>query len=752
MRFRGGSGGYGMKAVRKHINRISDYIYDSSVDIKERTFMVVSCSVLVALFLAVPFGIIMREPVSATISTIVGAVFFSVYVIWAFKRNKIEQAKTVISLILVFVFLPAMLFTNGGVHGGAPIWLLLGTIYIAMILEGRMKIFMLICETVVLITTWIVSYLFPSLTTEYSRGGNYFDTFAGLLVVSGVVYAIISFQNNLYRKEEERKNVQRLFAQTAMALVNAIDKKDRYTHGHSARVAEYSRKIAEAAGKSPRECEEIYYVALLHDVGKIGIPEQIINKEGRLTDSEFDTINQHPSMGAQILQSITEYPYLSIGALYHHERYDGNGYPHKLKGNDIPEVARIISVADAYDAMTSNRSYREPIPQQKVREEYIKCAGTQFDPEFAAIMVHLIDSDIKYKMREKNPVGEPTIDDMLVVNEHRDDVSRGIHITPFMSTIGIKVHSDNNTAHHKPRPSMILFDSLDERYHDEEREITDLNYYEFCEIFLDGEVVNAGARNTRTKITPNPSSPLSPGRYLIDAVKVKDHALIKITTSDKTIEVTVALPDSSRYLYIGFTGEHCRITDMTITKSDVRTAPEDIPRIAEEISYIKGPAGDIPNLQVDGYRTESTRGIEICDGLKITFHSQSLPTARLVWHCPSFAIFSSDNALVNGENYSEFALVRVDGEIWKPKDTAVNKSDIKRADLYAWDEWKKFNKKGYDCTVTFSRDGNKITCHTENAGISITNETEITVDVDKVYVALSGDQCALTNIRISKPE
>ena len=178
---------------------------------------------------------------------------------------------------------------------------------------------------------------------------------------------------NLLR--EERKKARLLFEQTAEALVNAIDAKDQYTHGHSTRVAEYSKRLAEMAGKDPNECDEIYFAALLHDVGKIGIPDHIINKEGRLTDEEFAAIKEHPVIGKRILLSISQSPYLSIGANYHHERYDGKGYPTGLKGEDIPEIARIIGVADAYDAMTSKRSYRDPIPQEKVREEFVKGMG-----------------------------------------------------------------------------------------------------------------------------------------------------------------------------------------------------------------------------------------------------------------------------------------------------------------------------------------------------------------------------------------
>lgn len=203
-----------------------------------------------------------------------------------------------------------------------------------------------------------------------------------------------------YKEEKEKEHV--MFEQTAEALATAIDAKDEYTHGHSARVANYSLKIARAAGKSDDECEDVYFAALLHDVGKIGVDESIINKEGKLTDEEYAQIKLHPVYGYNILSSIKQSPYLSIGARYHHERFDGRGYPEGLSGEDIPELARIIAVADAYDAMTSKRSYRDPIPQQKVREELLKGAGTQFDKRFAEIMIRLIDNDPDYSMREQN--------------------------------------------------------------------------------------------------------------------------------------------------------------------------------------------------------------------------------------------------------------------------------------------------------------------------------------------------------------
>ncbi|MBQ7563003.1 MAG: HD-GYP domain-containing protein [Lachnospiraceae bacterium] len=185
-----------------------------------------------------------------------------------------------------------------------------------------------------------------------------------------------------------------------IALAKAVDAKDRYTSGHSARVAAYSREIAKRMGKTEEEQEQIYVMGLLHDIGKIGVPEAIINKNGRLTDEEFAKIKEHPGIGHEILKNVTELPGLATGARWHHERFGGGGYPDGLSGLDIPEEARIIAVADAYDAMTSNRAYSNVRPQEEVRAEIIRCKGSQFDPGIADIMVAMIDDDKEYKMRE----------------------------------------------------------------------------------------------------------------------------------------------------------------------------------------------------------------------------------------------------------------------------------------------------------------------------------------------------------------
>jgi len=200
--------------------------------------------------------------------------------------------------------------------------------------------------------------------------------------------------------KERKDHMNVLLDQTAKVLANAIDAKDKYTHGHSTRVAEYSKEIAALSGKSEQECEEIYYAALVHDVGKIGISDAVINKNGRLTEEEYEEMKKHPVIGKEILASSNLSTFLQEGAYSHHERYDGRGYPEGKKGDETPEIARIIAVADAYDAMTSKRSYRDPLPQERVREEIERGIGTQFDPTFAKIMLRLIDADPGYTLRE----------------------------------------------------------------------------------------------------------------------------------------------------------------------------------------------------------------------------------------------------------------------------------------------------------------------------------------------------------------
>ena len=223
-------------------------------------------------------------------------------------------------------------------------------------------------------------------------------------ILTGFVFVCMTtlLKNILDEQEiklETEKNKE-LTTDMIKALVKTIDAKDPYTNGHSIRVAEYTRMLAEQVYTDQDEIHSIYNIALLHDIGKIGIPDSIISKPGKLTDEEYNIIKGHTLTGAKILSEIKSAPELIYGAKHHHERYDGKGYPCGLKGEEIPEISAIIAVADAYDAMTSNRSYRKLLPQETVKQEIEKGLGTQFNPKWGKIMLKLIEKDKDYKMHQ----------------------------------------------------------------------------------------------------------------------------------------------------------------------------------------------------------------------------------------------------------------------------------------------------------------------------------------------------------------
>lgn len=203
---------------------------------------------------------------------------------------------------------------------------------------------------------------------------------------------LVRLQRNLaHEVEVKTAESRKLFAQVVSALAAAIDAKDVHLNGHSGRVAQYAKEIAERYGYNERKQNEIYIMGLLHDVGKIGVPDSILKKSGDLSDEETAKFREHPVIGANILASIKEMPSLALGVKHHHERYDGSGYPDGLTGSKIPEQARIIAVADAYDTMSS----RDELSQSEIRDELEKGSGTQFDPNIADIMLKMIDEGVK---------------------------------------------------------------------------------------------------------------------------------------------------------------------------------------------------------------------------------------------------------------------------------------------------------------------------------------------------------------------
>lgn len=200
------------------------------------------------------------------------------------------------------------------------------------------------------------------------------------------------------RIQELEHRIRCMSTGIVFAMVSALDAKDPYTAGHSERVADYSVSIGKKCGFSLEKQKVLYSAALLHDVGKIGIPGVILNKTTGLTEEEFDLIRNHPQKGADILHSIYGIPEITTAALGHHERYDGTGYPNRLVGDANPEIARLVAVADAYDAMASKRAYRDILPQSVIRSEIESGMGTQFDPRFAAAMLEIIDEDTDFRL------------------------------------------------------------------------------------------------------------------------------------------------------------------------------------------------------------------------------------------------------------------------------------------------------------------------------------------------------------------
>ena len=211
---------------------------------------------------------------------------------------------------------------------------------------------------------------------------------------------LVTLQNRLYNEVEQKTHENKdLFIQVVMAISAAIDTRDVFAKGHSSRVATYSKMIAKRCGFPDARLDEIYMVAMLHDAGKTGIPDGILNKPGKLTAEEYEQVKKHSGIGAAILRNIEKDPKFESCAMYHHERFDGTGYPEGLKGEDIPEEARIVAVADAYDAMSSDRSYRKHLSQEEIISELKKGSGTQFDPKFADIMLAIIEEDKDFKLR-----------------------------------------------------------------------------------------------------------------------------------------------------------------------------------------------------------------------------------------------------------------------------------------------------------------------------------------------------------------
>lgn len=233
-----------------------------------------------------------------------------------------------------------------------------------------------------------------------------------LVVIWFTWFATFSIQQRRMEKQQREieavKRQVQMGNETIFAIANSVEARDKSTGRHSYRVAEYSVMIAQELGFNEEQQEQIRKTGLLHDIGKIGVPDNILNKTTKLTDEEYEIIKRHTIIGSEILKGLTLISRFDEGAKYHHERYDGSGYPFGLKGEEIPLNARIIGIADAFDAMTANRIYRKRLDMEVVKDELRHWSGSQFDPGLVDVMLDLIESGRLnvYKTMEESTVTE----------------------------------------------------------------------------------------------------------------------------------------------------------------------------------------------------------------------------------------------------------------------------------------------------------------------------------------------------------
>ena len=486
------------------------------------------------------------------------------------------------------------------------------------------------------------------------------------------------------------------------------------------------------------------YLDMNETVSKAHDREIRFLREGN--EDEREQLMLKPIMGSQILAGIGNHDDLGVGAHYHMERYDGKGYPEGLKGEEIPEVARIIGVCNAYDEMMSDGESRGKTPPEIIRQELIAGSGSRFDPKYTQIVLKLIDEKTGDTDDGKRQEDDNVWETEFYCDDYRSYVSAGIRLTSNLVRLRFKSLEDKADDNDHSMPALILFDSYDGHVHSHERSIERYRYQEFGEVWFDGNHVWTAARNMRAASEKCNAIPFE---YEVVAARYEDHVKLILTGSGMRTELITALPDKSTFVYMGLSGEHCHITDVMVEKLEREVKEGEIERIAEPISYIERMESDIPNIQIDGARSETSLGIPVKDGLEIRFHAMSLPSASLVWHCPYILLYESKDGTIGSDDYRECALIKLSGEVNENDEGAYNEIIVEKKEAFKdWENWSKANKKGYDCTVSFGRLGNRIVTSTENAGLSVVNRSVMKKGVKKVYVALTGDQCAITDIRL----
>ncbi len=534
---------------------------------------------------------------------------------------------------------------------------------------------------------------------------------------------------------EAKKSMERLFDQTADMLLSAVDKRHAYAKDHAKRVADLSERVAQMAGHDEAWCRNIRYAAQLHEVGLTAIT-------GETSDEEV-LLNRKAGEGGELLAHLTEYPWLSETIRCLSEHYDGSGSPAGLKGKEIPEMAAVIAIADGMDTLMNNTDGSMHMTFTVAREELLKRSGTVYDPEYVEMAVMILDADSEASMLNEDSEVEKEIE----CTAYRERITKGIEISENVTKVTFSCRATGEKGSFSA-PSIVLFDAFDRRVHDNERSIKEQSYIEYGELWFDGHFVCTGARHIRCDYSGEAAA--DDGTYQFAVERYDDHVRIRLKHAGVGAEVLVALPDSTRSCYAALTGENCRISGIEIEKTGEHTAKGDIPRLADKVSFIQRLESDIPNVQVDRFRSAYSEGVAVKDGLTLCFHSMSLPTAHLVWHCPHLIMYTSADGTVGGEGYRPLAVLKLDGENDCPEEITNSFVMKKGPDFPGWEGWKEKNKEGLEYELRFVRSGKRISFSTQNLGISIANTTTVPDDAGEVYVTLTGDQCAFTDIRIKR--
>lgn len=383
--------------VRLLISEVYHYEKSSTVD-SAHLRRVLTMTVIILFFLNVNCNGLAR-PGIFIFTCLISLVLLAV--VWFLPEARNEKGLVILGAVAVLLMGLVLLVLNEN-NGFQNLWLFL--LPAILFIQAGLPIAVPVCAAYGAASTLLL-WLLPlaGFAHGYPVGYRFYYpafywSFCLLMTAADLFYKHYRIQREQSEQEMEQEiqttvhEARRLMVSSVAAISQMIDEKDRYTSEHSHRVAEYARRIGAHMGIKGEELEQLYRSALLHDIGKISVPDAILNKPDRLTDEEFSIMKQHTVWGRRILEGLEFLPQADYGASYHHERFDGKGYPSGLKGDQLPQMVWIISAADALDAMGSDRCYRRKCSTEYIIGEFRKWSGKQFEPAVAQAVVEMLEA------------------------------------------------------------------------------------------------------------------------------------------------------------------------------------------------------------------------------------------------------------------------------------------------------------------------------------------------------------------------